>query len=85
VFYVFQHYCTLLIFEIVKVYLTLSSIFTINICWIFTYMMKVGENVIQVFNDSITIELECILMFYKDHNVTIVYVKSFVSIITLEF
>jgi hypothetical protein len=48
-------------------------------------MMKVGENVIQVFNDSITIELECILMFYKDHNVTIVYVKSFVSIITLEF
>jgi hypothetical protein len=48
-------------------------------------MMKVGKNVIQVFNDNITIELECILMFYKDHNVTIVHVKSFVPIITLDF
>lgn len=48
-------------------------------------MMKVGENVIQVFNDSITIELEYILTFYKDHNVTIVHVKSFVLIITFEF
>jgi hypothetical protein len=48
-------------------------------------MMKVGENVIQVFNDSITIKLECILMFYDDHNVTIVHVKSFVPIITLDF